>query len=191
MQIKVPDWLDRIFAWPVMVYRKHKFGYSFRRIYLGEDEWTIVDSQDYYRLGHFKWCVCGDDEHFYAVRIIKKTVSGRIRTAYLHREITNAPKGLLVDHKNGDGLDNRRANLRFATYSQNACNRAKRKNALSKFFGVSYDKQRHRWMASIKTHGKTIYLGRFDDEADAAKAYDAAARKYHKEFAHLNFPSES
>lgn len=188
VQIKVPNWLDRVIAWPVMWYRRRKYGYSFRRMYLGEGEWTILDQQDYYRLGHLKWCVVGYDEHIYAARLIRKTEFGRIKSVYLHREIMSAPKGFLVDHRNGNGLDNRRANLRLATHRQNSCNRPKKKNTSSRFIGVCFIKRRKRWMAGIKLHRKSIFLGYFKDEIDAARVYDAAAKKYHGEFARLNFP---
>ena len=108
--IKVPNWLDRIFAWPMMVWRRHKYGYDYRRIYLGEGEWTIVDQQDYYRLCNFKWHVNGTNGKFYAVRQIKVD-NKHTKRMYLHREIMNAPKGMLVDHKDGNSFDNRRANL--------------------------------------------------------------------------------
>jgi hypothetical protein len=103
----------------------------------------------------------------------------------------NAPRGLLVDHRNTNGLDNRRSNLRLATYSQNNCNKAKRKNTSSRYVGVCFNKQLKRWGAYIKPQGKKIFLGYFDNEIDAAHAYDAAARKYHGEFARLNFPEEA
>ena len=101
----------------------------------------------------------------------------------------NAPKGLLVDHENGDTLDNRRANLRLATHYQNTCNRRKIKSKTSsRFIGLYFEKRSSRWVTAIKNHGKKIYLGRFKSEIDAAHAYDEAAKKYHGEFAHLNFP---
>jgi hypothetical protein len=106
----------------------------------------------------------------------------------IHREIMNAPDGLLVDHKNGDGLDNRRSNLRLATHSQNQCNKLKIKTKVtSQYVGVHFDKRRSQWATSIRNNGKTIWLGRFDSEIDAAKAYDQAAKKHHGEFARLNF----
>jgi hypothetical protein len=97
----------------------------------------------------------------------------------------------LVDHRNTNGLDNRRENLRLATYSQNNCNTAKRKNTSSRFVGVSFDKRRRRGVAYINYNGKRILLGRFDSEIEAARAYDAAAKKYHGEFARLNFSERS
>ncbi|MGD0551230.1 MAG: HNH endonuclease signature motif containing protein [Sedimentisphaerales bacterium] len=190
INVTIPNWLDRIFTWPVMVCRRRKYGYDFRRIYLGEGEWTIVDADVYYQLGHLKWHIKGcNRERFYAVRDVK---IGRWQTKQLglHREIMDAPKGLVVDHKNGDSLDNRRANLRLATYSQNHQNVPKRKNTSSRFIGVSFNKRGEKWSASIGYEGKVIWLGYFDNEIDAAHAYDAAARKYYGEFARLNFPDE-
>jgi hypothetical protein len=173
-----------------MMYRKLKYGYDFRRIYLGDDEWAIVEPADYYRLGHLKWHLKGSTaKKFYAVRDVK-TGPGQTRQLGLHREIMNEPKGLLVDHKNNDSLDNRKANLRPATRSQNRQNVPKRKNTSSRFIGVSYSKEEKKWRARITYKGKRIHLGWFDNEIDAARAYDAAARKYYGEFAKVNFPAE-
>jgi hypothetical protein len=191
MTIGIPRWVDRIFAWPVMIYRKWKYGYSYRRIYLGEGEWTIVDEKDYYQYGNYKWSGCSHDGHIYAARLLREMKCGRIKSVFLHREIMNAPKGLLVDHENRGGLDNRRSNLRLATHSQNCCNRPKKANTSSRFIGVCFIKARRRWLVTTKDHGKCIFIGYFDDETEAAKAYDAAAKKYHGEFACLNFPKDT
>jgi len=173
-----------------MVYRKWKYGEAFRRIYLGEGEWTIVDQEDYYRFGNFKWVLNGQETRFYAVRNAKNG-DGKVKTVRLHREIMQAPEGVLVDHKNRRTSDNRRANLRFATQSQNMQNRRKRKNTTSQYIGVCLDKQRGQWEVRIIHRGKRIWIGRFHTEIEAARAHDAAAKKYHGEFARLNFPEES
>jgi len=187
VEIKIPDWLDKICAWPVMVYRKCKYGYSFRRINLGEGEWTTVDTEDYYKFGKHRWYLKGSNGKFYAAREFKVD-SERTTTLRLHREIMNAPAGLVVDHKNGISLENRRANLRLATHAQNMYNKAKTKSKTSsRFIGVCFVKAVNKWEAKIYYQGKKIWLGYFDNEIDAAKAYDAAARKYHGEFARLNF----
>ena len=190
LTIRIPIWLDVIFVWPVMVYRQLKFGYTYRKIYLDEGKWTILDQQDYYRLGNFKWHVTGTNSRFYAVRSIKVDNTHTTRM-YLHREIMNAPKGLVVDHKDGNSFDNRRANLRLATRSQNSCNKRKRANTSSRFIGVYWDKAKRKWVARIKYQGKSRMLGNFVNEIDAAKAYDAAANKYFGEFARLNLPEEA
>jgi hypothetical protein len=110
----------------------------------------------------------------------------------MHREIMNAPAGLLIDHRNRDTLDNRRNNLRLATYSQNGCNsKIDKTKTTSKFRGVRFIKKTGKWAANIRINGKKTWLGSFKTEIDAAKAYDAAAREYHGEFARLNFPEEN
>jgi hypothetical protein len=187
LTLTIPVWLDLIFVWPILACRLLRFGFTFRRIYLGEGCWTIVDNDVYYRLGNLKWVISGNDGGYYAIRFVK-TRSGKTKSVRLHREIINPPKGLFIDHKNNNTLDNRRANLRLATQSQNCCNRRKRRNTSSRFLGVSLDKCTGKWRAYINIKGKRIYLGWFDSEIDAASAYDRAAVKYHGEFAHLNFP---
>ena len=188
LTITIPIWLDFIFTCPLLAYRLLRYGYVYRRIYLGEGKYTIVDPRDFYWLNNFHWTLDGNGEHIYAVRNIMKAGAGT-KTISLHREIMSHPKGLLVDHRNTDTLDNRRSNLRLATHSQNSCNRRKTSSKTSsRFRGVCFDKSRGRWSAHIRFHGKRMRLGRFKNEIDAAKAYDAAALEYHKEFARLNFP---
>ncbi len=187
LTINVPNWLDRICAWPALLYRRRKYGYPFRRIPLTEGKFTIVDPLDFYRFNNFQWCAVKHKSLFHAVRLINGS-NDITKILSLHCEIMNPPKGLLVDHRNRNGLDNRRTNLRLATHSQNRCNRFVNKvGCSSQYRGVSRNKQKNKWNAQIQFEGKWIWLGRFDNEIDAAKAYDEAARKYHGEFARLNF----
>lgn len=92
-----------------------------------------------------------------------------------------------VDHVNNCRSDNRWPNLREATVSENACNRKSRAKSTSDYLGVCWDKSRGKWMAGIRIGGRKKLLGRFPSEVEAAKAYDAAAAKFHGEYANLNF----
>jgi hypothetical protein len=186
IHIRIPNWLDFIFACPLLAYRLLRFGYAYRKIYLDEGKWTILDPDDYYLFARFKWCIGGYKDKYYAVR---SQIIGPedIRIVRLHRLIMNAPDGVLVDHINGDSLDNRRSNLRLATHSQNQYNKRKAKNTSSRFKGVYFRKNRGKWIAYIVA-GKKIWLGSFYSEIEAARAHDQAAMKYHGEFAKLNFP---
>jgi hypothetical protein len=192
--ITIPAWLDFIFAWPVLLYRRLRYGYSFRKIYLGEGEYTTVEPVDYYRFSKFKWVLWGTGSNMYAVRNAK-TKPLLTKLVYLHREIKKPGKHRLVDHRNNISLDNRSANLRHATYSQNVINRPKtKKKTSSKYLGVYWDKYRDKWGAAIRWQHKggstRKSLGRFKNQIDAARAYDVAALKYHKDFARTNFARE-
>jgi hypothetical protein len=100
--------------------------------------------------------------------------------------LVDVPEGLLIDHKNGDSLDNRKENLRIATYRQNSQNKRKiNKNTTSQYKGVS--RFRTGWHATIRVNGKCISLGIFSDEKEAALIYDKNAKEFFGEFACTNF----
>ena len=185
--IPIPIWLDKIFAWPILLYRRWKYTWPYRKIYLGEGKFTIVDPEDYYRFNYFNWCPKENGKNIYAVRLVIAP-KNRTKIVSMHRLILNPPKRLLVDHRNGFGFDNRSFNLRLATHSQNQFNKGKtRKKSTSRFVGVFLEKHSSKWVARIVHNKKRTWLGRFKSEIDAARAYDIAAKKYHGEFAKLNF----
>ena len=187
IHIRIPIWLDRIFTWPILMYRRVKYGYSYRRISMGEGKYALVDQKDYYRLNYYNWTTKGSGERCYAVRL--ECDSKRMRFVSMHRAIMGRPKGLQVDHRNRKRLDNRRENLRTATNSQNQYNKNKTKSKTSSIYkGVTYIKSTGKWRAQIMVSRKNIALGEYDEEIEAAKAYDEGAKKYHGEFARLNLP---
>ena len=106
----------------------------------------------------------------------------------MHGLIMPAPDGQFVDHINGNGLDNRRENLRLVTHQQNSFNQ-KHHGGSSKFKGVSIDRISGSWRAYITVDGKRKHLGRHGTEIDAAKAYDMAAKEFFGEYAKLNLES--
>jgi len=104
----------------------------------------------------------------------------------MHRFIMNPPKGVIIDHINGNPFDNRKSNLRFANKSQNAMNSKPRKNTASGHKGVSWHKIVKKWRARINVNQKEIYLGSFNSKKEAILAYNLAATQYFEKFAKLN-----
>lgn len=150
---------------------------------------AIVDADDYDTLMRWNWYSWCGKAATYAIRNAPLT-DGKRGTLHMHRVIMDAPDNMRVDHINHNGLDNRRANLRLCTNAENSRNTTSAKGSLSKYLGVSWDSGSGKWRAHIRIKGGRLALGRFFDEAEAARAYDAAARLHHGVFANPNFPLE-
>ncbi|MHC4604433.1 MAG: AP2 domain-containing protein [Planctomycetota bacterium] len=155
-----------------------------------QPKYTKVDPADYQRLKGYKWSASKKaGKCFYARRRASKGKGKKEALIYMHQMVLKVPDGMVADHINHDSMDNRSANLRAATFSQNMCHRRKRSDAkTSKYKGVSWKKMNRKWVARIAFEKKEFHLGYFQNGIDAAKAYDRAALKYHAEFACLNFP---
>jgi hypothetical protein len=113
---------------------------------------------------------------------------------YMHRLVLGAPEGMMVDHKNGNGLDNRTANLRLTDNSGNQANATgglRSRSGSSQYRGVTWDRDRSKWMAAIKVRGVRRHLGRFMDEASAARAWNRAALEAWGDMARLNIIEET
>jgi hypothetical protein len=104
----------------------------------------------------------------------------------MHRIIVGATKGVIVDHVDGNGINNHRYNLRIATHTQNMRNRQVTPGFTSVYKGVWWNKRDRVWQACIKCDGRTIHLGSFRTQEQAAVSYNEAARKYHGDFSLLN-----
>jgi hypothetical protein len=153
-----------------------------KEIIISDGTTVIVDDDDFDRLSQWKWSAHGEG---YAMRG-EHIGNRKYKYFTMHREIIGAKKGEIVDHINGNKLDNRKENLRIANRSQNATNSKHRKNE-SGYRGVCMDKRRWLWKAEIRVgEGKRSFLGYYDNKLEAARAYNEAAIKYHGEFAKLN-----
>lgn len=141
---------------------------------------VIVNDDDYNRLASFQWYFGRYRGREYAFA----RPDGR-KTIYMHTMLLGKVRGFEIDHRNGNGLDNRRENLRHVTPAQNQANQ-RRTRGRSKFKGVTWDSIMNRWAARIYPAGKSKRLGRFKTEIEAAKAYDAAAVEVWGEYAATN-----
>jgi len=173
----------------ILFYRRLRFGYPFRRIPLTQGKFAIVDPEDYERLSKYKWHAHKAPHTYYAVHSLTNGKKLPRKNAQMHNLIIKTPPGMFIDHINHNGLDNRKANLRPATFTQNVWHRKKFKRpSRSRYKGVDWVKEQMKWRARIRVNGKRIYLGSFTNEISAANAYDNAAKKYHRDFAVTNFP---
>ena len=159
-----------------------------KRIPLTQGKVAIVDDADFLWLNEHKWHVTIHSSRCYAVRHAKD--NGRRSKVYMHRVILDPLFNKDTDHINGDGLDNRRRNLRACTRSQNQMNKRKGPGCSSKYKGVNWDKRHHKWQVQIGRRDERQHLGYFDDEREAAGTYNVEARELFGKFAKVNIIEE-
>ncbi|MEE9354761.1 MAG: HNH endonuclease [Methylococcaceae bacterium] len=152
---------------------------------LSQGLFALVDGKNYEWLMQWKWYAKRQKNgDYYAQR-----GNGR-KTILMHRVIMKTPDGLQVDHKNHTGLDNRKANLRNCTHSENDRYQRVRKGGTSRYKGVSFQEASRKWNSQITYENKHIHLGLFVDEVKAALVYDKKARELFGEYALTNFEAE-
>ena len=155
-----------------------------REIELTRGKVALVDDEDYENINRHKWNAHFNGFSWYARRGENGKQGGILK---MHRVIMGVlDPNIKIDHKDGNGLNNQRDNLRIATVSQNGCNKKKTANTSSKYKGVYWDGVTKKWRVQVQLDGDVKRLGRFGDEIEAAKAYNEAAIKLHGEFARLN-----
>jgi hypothetical protein len=153
---------------------------------------ALIDAADLELVSRHRWfanCNSLSDRIWYAQATVWK--HGSPTTIQMHRLLTNAPPGVQVDHRNHNGLDNRHANLRFATPSQNGGNARLSRGNSSGYRGVFWETAAGKWRSQIRVDGKRRHLGVFTNKWDAAQAYNAAALEAFGEFAYQNVPNVS
>ncbi len=146
---------------------------------LTQGQVAIVDDEDYDYLNQWRWCAHKQPNTYYAERHINGDNSKMIS---MHNLLLPHKRGVHTDHKDGNGLNNTRANIRLCSNQENQWNRRRYKNKTSKYKGVCWHKNRHCWQANIGGE----YIGLFDTEEEAAKVYNKYAKLYYGEFAYLN-----
>ena len=157
-----------------------------KKIKLTQDKVALVDDEDFEKLNKYKWFVhrSSGRKEYYAYRSVK--IKGATKSILMHRVILGAVGDVLIDHRNHDGLNNQKENLRICTTAQNAHNSGMRKHNTSGYKGVFWNKSTRNWTAKIGVNNKRFHLGVFTNKHKAAKAYNEAAVKLHGEFAYQN-----
>ena len=161
---------------------------SMRKIPISQGKYALVDDKDFEWLNQWKWFVCKNGQMMYVHRNERNESIKEKRkqiTVSMHRSIMKTPKGMDTDHINGDGLDNRRSNLRICTHAENTKNKRKTYGT-SRYKGVHWCKHNKRWYSYITHNKKQTFVGSFNNERSGAIAYNKAAKKYHGIFAKLN-----
>ena len=155
-----------------------------KRIPLTQNEFALVDNEDFKMISKHKWYCVRNKGNNYARRNVG--VKPNRSSIEMHRVVLKCPNGMVIDHINGNSLDNRKKNLRVCTQAENTRNRIQRRSCKNKFKGITFHKHSKVWHAQICINYNNIYLGSFKNQKSAAIAYDAYAKRIHKQFARTN-----
>lgn len=155
-----------------------------KKIKLSKNKYALVDDDDFGKFSGFKWHLTNHSNRGFTEYIIRRVrlEDGRRKTIYLHREIMAAPTDKFVDHKNGDGFDNRKQNLRICSPAENNRNQSLKRNNTSGFKGVDWVELKKKWRARIGVGGKRIMIGYFNSKLEAIEKYCESSKIYHGEF---------
>lgn len=153
-----------------------------KEINMKHDRKMLVDDEDYPLLNRFNWWAFKSRYTYYA----QARIGGKM--VLVHRLIMPARKNQIIDHKDNNGLNNQKNNLRVCSFSQNNQNSKNREHNTSGFRGVHYNRRDKMYYCRIGNKGKRLFVGCFKDSTEAAKAYDVKAKELHGQFCKLNFP---
>jgi hypothetical protein len=142
---------------------------------------ALIDAEDLPLVAPFQWFAKRCRNTYYAARNLPRRDNGTRPQVKMHRAILGVSDDAVVDHRDGNGLDNRRQNLRHATHSQNAANARRRADNTSGHAGVSWSRTDGKWLVRLGNGGR-FYVGLFTDKKDAVAAYEEAARKRYGEY---------
>lgn len=146
-------------------------------------DYFVIDNEDFNKIKNYKWRLYYDKNK--NLKYVLTTDKNK-KTLFLHRYIMNCPNNMIIDHKNHNGLDNQKNNLRICNYINNNRNKKKCKNSTSKYKGVYWNKYHKKWEVSIKNKNEKKFLGYFNNEKEAAKKYNNYAILHYNEYAYLN-----
>jgi len=145
-----------------------------------QKKYFTIDERDFKKISQFRWYAVFDGYNWYVATTIR--VGNKRRLLKIHTLIMNTPRGMEVDHKDNNGLNNSRSNLRVCTHQKNCLNRRNRKDNSSGFKGVSWSIRNKKWVARIQVNGKRFNLGYFNSKEKANEIYIKNSKKYHKEY---------
>lgn len=162
-----------------------------KEIQLTQDKVALVDNADFELASRFKWYLLKAGRLHYAICCMYMGMidgKGKTVSMTLHRLIMRPQQGMEVDHRDHDGLNCQRSNMRVCTHSQNIANERKcERPRTSQYKGVYWNMERKKWRTEIRINGTKQWLGYFTSEIEAAKAYDIAAKEHFGEFSCTNF----